>query len=130
MAKYDFGGGCPCGLYKTCECGEFKVVNHTYDDRDNHYDYTKERTRKQVKNIEDRTSFIVKKRKKMNTDWDFGFSTEEEIKATNGVAELKKLIMPLLENLKKNPEMDIIKWEGKQRVKQIDDFIKKMDAIN
>lgn len=20
MAKYDHGGGCPCGLYKTCEC--------------------------------------------------------------------------------------------------------------
>ena len=24
MAKYDHGGGCPCGLYKTCECGKYK----------------------------------------------------------------------------------------------------------
>lgn len=28
MAKYDFGGGCPCGLYKVCECGDFDENNN------------------------------------------------------------------------------------------------------
>ncbi len=28
MAKYDFGGGCPCGLYKECP-------KDCYEDRDN-----------------------------------------------------------------------------------------------
>ena len=27
MAKYDFGGGCPCGLYKICECGQYDSNN-------------------------------------------------------------------------------------------------------
>lgn len=41
---------------------------------------------------------------------------------------IRKMIMPLLLNLKKNPDKDIIKWTGTERVKQIDAFIKKMDA--
>jgi ATPase subunit of ABC transporter with duplicated ATPase domains len=41
---------------------------------------------------------------------------------------LRKMVMPLLLNLKKNPDKDIIKWAGADRVKQIDTFIKKMDA--
>lgn len=69
--------------------------------------------------------------------FDFGFTTEEELKAEevqksnqskqklNG---LRDMIMPLLNNLKKNPDMDIIKWEGKARISQIDSFVKKMDA--
>lgn len=28
MAKYDFGGGCPCGLHKTCECGQYDPDGH------------------------------------------------------------------------------------------------------
>lgn len=70
-------------------------------------------------------------------DFDFGFTTEDELKSTEvealgntqeKLAGLRKMIMPLLLNLKKNPEKDIIKWEGAQRIKQIDAFIKKMDA--
>ena len=70
-------------------------------------------------------------------DFDFGFTTEDEIKTAEiekiGTTQekldgLRKMIMPLLENLKKDPDKDIIKWEGKQRVKQIDAFIKKMDT--
>lgn len=72
--------------------------------------------------------------------WDFGFTTEEELKA--GEVELqgqltdtqvkldglRRMIMPLLLNLKKNPDKDIIRWAGAERVKQIDAFIKKMDV--
>ena len=72
-----------------------------------------------------------------DNDWDFGFTSEDELKQEevqkanvnreklNG---LRDMVMPLLNNLKKNPDMDIIKWEGKARVAQIDSFIKKMDA--
>lgn len=66
--------------------------------------------------------------------WDFGFTSEDEIKE-NKVKEtstkllgMKNMIMPLLNNLKKNPDMDVIKWNGAERVKSIDAFIKKMDA--
>jgi hypothetical protein len=76
--------------------------------------------------------------KKMSDDFDFdfGFTSEEELKSTeiqqlgntqeklNG---LRKMILPLLTNLKQNPDKDIIKWAGKDRIKQIDSFIKKMD---
>lgn len=73
-------------------------------------------------------------------DFDFGFTSEDELKAGElelqdqlGTTQVKleglrKMVMPLLLNLKKNPDKDIIKWAGTERVKQIDSFIKKMDA--
>lgn len=66
--------------------------------------------------------------------WDFGFTSEDEIKETKvketstKLLGMKNMIMPLLNNLKKNPDMDVIKWNGAERVKSIDAFIKKMDA--
>lgn len=72
--------------------------------------------------------------------WDFGFTTEEELKSGElelqgqltdtqvKLEGLRKMIMPLLLNLKKNPDKDIIRWNGVDRVKQIDTFIKKMDT--
>lgn len=27
MAKYDQGGGCPCGLYRVCDCGQYDANN-------------------------------------------------------------------------------------------------------
>jgi hypothetical protein len=69
--------------------------------------------------------------------FDFGFTTEEELKTTEyeqisnaqeKLMGLRKMILPLLNNLKKNPDKDIIKWPGDERVKNIDAFIKKMDA--
>ena len=73
-------------------------------------------------------------------EFDFGFTSEDEMKS--GELELqdqlgnvqvkldglRKMIMPLLLQLKKNPDKDIIKWAGSDRTKQIDAFIKKMDA--
>lgn len=74
-------------------------------------------------------------------DFDFGFTAidEDELKANEidlqgqltdtqvKLEGLRKMIMPLLLNLKKDPTKNIIKWEGAERVKQIDAFIKKMD---
>jgi hypothetical protein len=85
----------------------------------------------------------------MSTEDDFGFTSEDfnfdmissdelqagemELQDQLGATQVKlqglrKMIMPLLLNLKKNPDKDIIKWSGTERVKQIDTFIKKMDA--
>ena len=70
----------------------------------------------------------------MADEWDFGFTTEDEIKADllteqDKAAKIRDMIMPLLNNLKKNPDKDIIKWAGKDRVKQIDTFIAKMNSL-
>lgn len=71
----------------------------------------------------------------MDEEWDFGFTSEDELKTVvttqvnDKAVALKNMIMPLLNNLKKNPDKDIIKWEGKQRIKQIDTFIKKMEKL-
>ena len=75
-------------------------------------------------------------------EFDFGFTAidEEELKAVETELQgqltdtqvkldgLRKMIMPLLLNLKKDPTKNIIKWDGAERVKQIDAFIKKMDT--
>ena len=77
----------------------------------------------------------------MDEDFDFGFTTidEDDLKKIETDLQgqltdvqlkldgLRKMIMPLLENLKKDPDKNIIKWDGADRVKKIDAFIKKMD---
>jgi len=72
----------------------------------------------------------------MNEEHDFGFSftDEEEIVVKNKPVDdraerLRAMIMPLLMNLKKNPEKDMINWPGKDRVKKVDDFIKKINEV-
>ena len=75
----------------------------------------------------------------MNTekeDDDFGFSalSEQELKdelsddqdIANKLNGLKKMIMPLLKNLMKNPDKEYIYWQD--RIKKIQDFIKKIDT--
>lgn len=68
-------------------------------------------------------------------DFDFGFSftTEEEMTVVQENLEkaekLKQMIMPLLLNLKKSPDKDVIKWEGSARIRSIDAFIKKMNRL-
>jgi hypothetical protein len=100
LAKFDQGGGCPCGLYRECEPNcehkEMKMQEH---------------------------------------DFGFTFANEEDFTKVEKVVDQEKLkqlrdmIMPLLLNLKKNPEKDIIQWPGKDRIKSVDAFIKKMDKL-
>lgn len=65
----------------------------------------------------------------MKTEDDFGFSfessTEIESASKDKVTGLYNMIMPLLNNLKANPEKDTIKWPN--RKEKIDQFIVKMD---
>ena len=116
MAKYDHGGGCPCGLYKECDhgCTEYKPSPAELA-----------RLKEQmIKKIEDKM--------KLDESDDFGFTfvDSNEIKAKvetteNKLEGLRNMIMPLLNNLMKNPEKDTILWPN--RDKKIKEFIKKMD---
>ncbi len=73
----------------------------------------------------------------MNEENDFGFTFADEktftkvekVPDVEKMMKLRSMIMPLLLNLKKNPEKDIIQWPGKERIKSIDAFIKKMDKL-
>jgi hypothetical protein len=76
-------------------------------------------------------AFVTDKRNDMNIneedDFGFTFADSEELKAQgeDKVLGLRKMIMPLLNNLLKNPEKDTIVWPN--RDKSIKAFIKKMD---
>jgi hypothetical protein len=85
----------------------------------------------------------------MSKDFDFGFSmvNEDELdivqglslrsqKVENEVDNLQKkcdtlynMIMPLLDNLAKNPEKDYIKWNGKDRLSKIEEFRDRLDGV-
>lgn len=99
MAKYDYGGGCPCGLYRECEPNcEYKEI------------------------------------KMQEHDFGFSFADSTELTveidtATEKLEKLRAMILPFLKNLKQNPEKDIIKWNGKDRIKKIDEFIEKINVL-
>ena len=111
MAKYDYGGGCPCGLYRECTplC-------------ENYSGYIRSEVIK--------GNYMTKEK-----EHDFGFTFEDEADIVSRqvkddkAEKIRDMIMPLLNNLKKNPEKDMINWPGKDRVKKIDDFIKKMNEV-
>lgn len=114
MAKYDYGGGCPCGLYRECEphCQNYRALDLKY------------------------TIPVVKREKKMKEEHDFGFSFADSTElsaevdtANEKLEKLRAMILPFLNNLKKNPEKDMIKWNGKDRVEKIDDFIVKINKL-
>jgi len=72
-------------------------------------------------------------------DFDFGMDfaddlqevvADQSIKANAAEAKAQKMydmIMPLLNNLKKNPDKPNIVWPDRQ--KKIDEFIKKLDDV-
>jgi hypothetical protein len=74
-----------------------------------------------------------------DTDFDFGIDfaddltetvTEKEQQAAiaqNKAETIYKMIMPLLNNLKKNPDKPNIVWPDRE--KKIDEFIKKLDTV-
>ncbi len=84
-----------------------------------------------------------------NLEFDFGFTavTEDELDAVIEAKEtavmktagldrtqqkcdtLYNMIKPLLNNLAKNPEKDYIYWEGKVRLKKIEEFSDKLDEV-
>lgn len=82
----------------------------------------------------------------MSEDFDFGFTLidETELESVQTVTTEKEahidflqdqvgkmydLITPLLNNLEKNPDLDYIKWPGKDRIEKIKQFREKLDDI-
>lgn len=71
----------------------------------------------------------------IDTEFDFGFDFEDDMseavyeaaKAQNKAETMYKMIMPLLNNLKKNPHKPNIVWPDRE--KKIDEFIKKLDTV-
>jgi len=115
MAKYDYGGGCPCGLQKECDpyCSNYRELDEKY-----------------------KIPVVKKKVMKMKEEDDFGFSFADSAElsaeidsATEKLEKLRAMILPFLNNLKMNPEKDIIKWDGKDRIKKIDEFIQKINDL-
>lgn len=78
-------------------------------------------------------SLRVAKEPKPENLFDFGFSTEEEILSNvpvdNRAETLYNMIVPFLNNLKGNPDMDVIKWDGEKRIQQINSFIDRLNAV-
>jgi hypothetical protein len=74
-----------------------------------------------------------------DTDFDFGFDFSDDLTdavneketqaiiAQNKAATMYNMIMPLLNNLKKNPDKPNIVWPDRE--KKIDEFIKKLDNV-
>jgi len=69
---------------------------------------------------------------------DFGFSmVEVDVEKAEKTAETSErktelmydMIMPLLENLKANPDTDYIHWPGKKRVDRINEFIRELKEL-
>lgn len=112
MAKYDHGGGCPCGLYRECDegCENYvppkQKVNKMKLDESDDFGFTfvdSNESQSKVISFEDRA-----------------------VSAEAKVDGLRNMIMPLLKNLMKNPEKDTIVWPNRKQ--KIEEFIKKMDA--
>ena len=68
-----------------------------------------------------------------NEEHDFGFTfaNEDELQIVDTsrekLVQLRDMIMPLLNNLKKNPDKEMIKWPN--RLKSIDAMIAKINAL-
>ena len=125
MAKYDYGGCCPCGLYRECipQCEHYTPPKKICTCGPHGYCSCEDDKPK-------------KRKKKMDKDpGDFGFTMvgEEDILAPrvedNRAEQLRDMIMPFLNNLKGNPNKDYIQWPGADRTKQIDAFIQKINKL-
>jgi len=71
----------------------------------------------------------------LDSDFDFGFTTEDTQEIIEShtadyqdkLKQVEKLIIPLLVNLMKNPQVDTIKWPGRAPI--IEKQIEKILAI-
>ena len=133
MAKYDYGGGCPCGLYRECDpdCEHKEIKMSGYAAVNEAFQLVRKQNGTPI--VREK---YVQKETKMKEEHDFGFSfedsTELSAEVTTAYEKLEKLramILPFLNNLKKNPEKDMIKWNGKDRVEKIDEFIVKINKL-
>lgn len=120
MATFDHGGGCACGLYKVCVC-EPKIASLENN----------KSGRKLERKVEYVQGYLHERvlKEMANKDFDFGFSTHSEQELTvedkTKLIGLKNMIMPLLVNLMKDPDKDVIRWPNRKQ--KIEEFIKQID---
>jgi len=81
----------------------------------------------------------TKQTMEIDTDFDFGIDFTDDLTevvnekeqqaaiAQNKAETMYKMIMPLLNNLKKNPDKPNIVWPDRE--KRIDEFIKRLDNV-
>lgn len=105
MAKYDYGGGCPCGLYRECppECEHYQG-KHNMDDEIFDFGFTA----------------MSEKEIEMPVIEDAKREEEQVKEMERRLEKLHAAILPLLDNLRKTPESEYIKWPN--RAEKIDDF--------
>lgn len=109
MATFDLGGGCPCGLYKYCECGGYSVEEV------------------------DRYNGAQKGLLMAKDDFDFGFTGVDvpdpsvTKTAQDKLDSLRTLLTPFLTNLMKDPDKKYLHWPD--RVAKMTEFKAKVDAI-
>jgi hypothetical protein len=122
MAIWDQGGGCPCGLYRECECGKYDANNKEI----RKLEFTQENafgfslvSEEEVKRKEHELKEHLEKYTTEVTTTIDGMTTK-----LNG---LRDLFMPILVELSKNPERDYIFWPGIERVKSIGGFIERIN---
>lgn len=80
----------------------------------------------------DEQKYLQKKLKE--NAFDFGFSAVDEAEVSKPVEDhwkqktldLRDMIIPLLQNLKRDPDKEYIRWPN--RVEKIDEFIKKINS--
>lgn len=114
MAKYDYGGGCPCGLQYECDPGCI------------HY------AKPKIVYVEIEKKKKVKKMNKEDDDFGFTFSDSIDNLAANEdlnnrLEDLRNFTIKFLEKMKSNPEKDTIYWPN--RVKKIEEMINKVNEI-
>lgn len=87
-------------------------------------------------NVQTRRSKIFSEIDMKEEDFDFGFTTEEDVTFVlksnaddykSRMEKLYKTIIPLLNNLEKNPDQEMIKWPN--RDKKIKEFKQKLKDI-
>lgn len=119
MAAYDYGGGCPCGLYRECppdcEHNTQKVQKMNINDQDDFgFSLVSE---SELKSIEETLA------KKLT-------EKEQEVEMTSAhlsgkMKGLVDMIMPLLNNLCSEPDKEYIYWPD--RVERIKKFKLKVE---
>lgn len=125
MAKYDYGGGCPCGLQKECDpgCEHYEMSQGIITPKPKIYGNTSHNllTTAGIVAVND-----------MSNDFGFSFETPEkvsdsEIDALNRLELLRTTIITFLNTLKANPEKDKIYWPNREE--KINKFIDKINTI-
>jgi len=114
LAKYDHGGGCACGLYRECppDCehyqGEKRLTDEIFD-----FGFT-------AVTEEELTTALPAVHQAE-------YDREHVIEMERRLDKLHSAILPLLDNLRKNPESEYIRWPNRdEKIDAFESYIAKI----